>query len=306
MKHRNVYLFLVASTFFWGANFNLGKYLMESMSPLAAAAWRFSAAAVLMTAYMLAKEGADWAGIRKNIVPLVVMALVGIFGFNVSFFYGLQTTSSVNGSLIMTLNPTFTVILAALVIGDKISWRQSLGLALSIIGVTVVTTGGSWHALTNMHFAIGDAYILFGNLCWAAYAVIGKRMVKGLSPIQVTTVTTVIGAATITTLALLLDTGVAQIPTATSMLAIGVMALFGTVLAYLWWNNGIKAIGPGKTSVFFDLVPIFTMFIAVSLGERIVAAQLVGALFVISGVILSSGIMPAFFARPPVVGAPVK
>lgn len=124
--------------------------------------------------------------------------------------YGLQTTSSVNGSLIMTLNPTFAVILAALVIGDKISWRQSLGLALSIMGVTVVTTGGSWHALTSMHFSIGDAYILFGNLCWAAYAVIGQRMVKGLSPIQVTTVTTVIGAATITTLALLLDTGVAQ------------------------------------------------------------------------------------------------
>jgi drug/metabolite transporter (DMT)-like permease len=306
MKHRQIYLLLVAATFFWGANFNLGKFLMVSMSPLAAAAWRFGVASVFMIIYMLLKEGFDWAGTKKNIIPLIAMALIGIFGFNVSFFYGLQTTSSVNGALIMTLNPTLTVILAALVVGERITWRQSFGLALSMIGVVVVVTGGSWDALINMHFVIGDAFILFGNFCWAVYAVIGKRMVKGMSPIQVTAVTMTIGAASIGALALLLHTGVTQIPSVLNLSAICVMAFLGTVLAYLWWNNGIKTIGPAKTSVFFDLVPIFTMIIAVSLGEKVLVAQLVGALFVITGVLFSSGVLTMILNRAPASAIPTR
>jgi drug/metabolite transporter (DMT)-like permease len=297
MKHRQIYLLLVAATFFWGANFNLGKFLMISSSPLAAAAWRFGVASIFMVIYMLLKEGFDWVGTKKNIIPLIAMALIGIFGFNVSFFYGLQTTSSVNGALIMTLNPTLTVILAALVVGERITWRQSFGLALSMMGVVIVVTGGSWDALVNMHFVIGDAFILFGNFCWAVYAVIGKRMVKGMSPIQVTAVTMAIGATSIVVLALMLNTGVTQIPSTLNLFAICVMALFGTVLAYLWWNNGIKTIGPAKTSVFFDLVPIFTMIIAVSLGERLLIAQLIGALFVITGVLFSSGVLAMFLSQ---------
>ncbi len=104
MKKSLVYLTLVLSTLFWGANFNLGKYVVHAMDPPAAAAWRFITAGAVMAAYTFYKEGIDWAGMRRNLAPLVVMALLGIFGFNVAFFYGLQTTSSVDGSLIMTLS----------------------------------------------------------------------------------------------------------------------------------------------------------------------------------------------------------
>lgn len=303
MTHRRIYASLVAATFFWGANFNLGKFLTISLHPLAAAAWRFAAASMFMLIYVLLKEGIDWPGMRKNIVPLTVMASVGIFGFNVSFFYGLQTTSSVNGALIMTLNPTFTVILAALVVGEKITWQQSFGLALSMVGVVVVVTGGSWHALAAMRFATGDALILLGNLCWAAYSVMGKRTVKGMAPLQITVATMVIGAVAIVALALLLDTGAWRLPAPPSLLALGVMAVFGTVCGYVWWNNGIRAIGPAKTSVFFDLVPLFTMAIAVALGEKLLLAQCIGAMFVIAGVLFSSGLLPTIVKKSAAVGA---
>lgn len=299
MKHRQVYASLIAVTFFWGANFNLGKFLATTMHPLAAAAWRFAVASVLMLVYVLATEGIDWPGARKNILALSAMAAVGIFGFNVSFFYGLQTTSAVNGALIMTLNPTITVILAALVMREKITWQQSFGLALSMVGVVVVVTGGSWHALATLRFATGDALILLGNLCWAAYSVMGKRTVKGMAPLQITLATMVIGAVAIIALALLLDTAVWRLPPPPGLLALGVMTLFGTVLGYLWWNKGIRALGPAKTAVFFDLVPLFTMAIAVALGEKLLLAQCIGAMFVIAGVLFSSGLLPAMFKKSP-------
>lgn len=305
MKHRAVYLALILSTFFWGANFNLGKYVVQSTDPLSAAAWRFMLAGIVMTLYMFFKEGLDWTGIRRNAIALAVMAIVGLFGFNVAFFYGLQTTSSVNGSLIMTLNPTITVVLTALVIGDAISWRQVLGLGLSMAGVVIVVTGGSWTALTqHFHFVIGDGLILLGNLCWAAYSVIGKRWVKNLSPMQTTTTTMLVGAAAMVVTALFVHSGSLPLPSGKNVWAIAAMALFGTVLAYLWWNNGVRSIGPARTAVFFDLVPIFTMLIAISLGEHVSLAQWLGAVLVITGVLFSSGALETLFK--PALPAPAR
>jgi len=296
MKHRAVYLALIFSTFFWGANFNLGKYVVHSTDPLSAAAWRFMLAGIIMTLYTVLKEGIDWAGIGRNAVALLAMAVVGIFGFNVAFFYGLQTTSSVNGSLIMTLNPTITVVLTALVIGEAISWRQVLGLGLSMAGVVIVVTGGSWAALSrHVHFVLGDGLILLGNLCWAAHSVIGKRWVKNLSPMQTTTSTMLIGGGAMIATALFVHAGSLPLPAGGSLGAIAAMALFGTVLAYLWWNNGIRTIGPARTAVFFDLVPIFTMLIAIALGQHVTLAQWMGAVLVITGVLFSSGALDTLF-----------
>jgi drug/metabolite transporter (DMT)-like permease len=305
MKYRAVYLTLIFSTLFWGGNFNLGKYVVQSTDPLDAAAWRFLLAGIVMTAYMMIKEGLDWPGIRRNAAALVAMAVIGIFGFNVAFFFGLQTTSSVNGSLIMTLNPTITVILTALVIGDAVSWRQILGLGLSMAGVITVVTGGSLAVLTqHAHFAMGDGLILLGNLCWAMYSVIAKRWIKNLSPMQTTSTTMLIGAAAMVFMALLTHGGTLPLPSAQNSVALAAMALFGTVLAYLWWNNGIRSIGPARTAVFFDLVPIFTMLIAIALGEQVSLAQWLGAVLVITGVLFSSGALDTYLSRS--IGGPIR
>jgi len=290
MKNRLVYLSLVLTALFWGANFNLGSWVVRTLDPLSAAAWRFLLAAAVMSLYVSWREKVDWAALRRHAVPLAVMAAVGVFGFNVTFFYGLQSTSAVNGALIMTLNPTLTVVLTALVMGDAISGRQVLGLALSLAGVVVVVTGGSWTELArHLHFGSGDALILLGNLCWALYSVIGKRWIRGLTPAQTTAGTMVLGAAMMLAAALSANGGALQAPTVQAGWALAAMALFGTVLAYLWWNNGVRRIGPARTAVFFDLVPVSAMLIAITLGEPVSLGQWLGAALVISGVMFSSG-----------------
>lgn len=291
-----IYLALIFSAFFWGANFSLGKYVLETVDPLAAATWRFTFAACVMAIVAILKERPNWLEIRKNISALALMALVGVFGFNILFFYGLQITSPVNGSLIMTLNPALTVVLAAVVMKETIQKNQFIGLALSLFGVIIVVADGSWQQLRNLRFATGDVYILLGNLCWAAYGVIGKRAVKNLSSLQITAVTMVIGALVIGGLTLAVTPASMSLPSPMTSAALGVMALLGTVLAYLFWNNAIGAIGPARTSVFFDLVPIFAMLIAISQGHQIVGAQWLGAALVMTGVLFSSGALQIWIA----------
>jgi drug/metabolite transporter (DMT)-like permease len=189
----------------------------------------------------------------------------------------------------MALNPTITVVLAAIVMKEVITGRQLLGLVLSMLGIVVVVTGGSWQRLTQLGFAQGDLLLLVGNLCWAIYSVLGKRAVKKLSTLQATTVTMLIGATAIGALAITAQGGNLALPPHGSLAALGIMALFGTVLAYLFWNHGISTIGPARTSVFFNLVPVFTMLIAIGLGQKVILAQWLGAALVMTGVLFSSG-----------------
>ncbi len=290
MTHRKVYFTLVLCTFFWGANFSLGKYLVKSIDPLDVAAWRFLIAGFCMLCYVWLKEPIAWAKLKENIFALSVMTLIGVVGFNLAFFYGLQSTSPINGSLIMTLNPTLTVVLAAIVTGAVITGRQVAGLALSILGVVIVVTNGSWATLIKMTFAQGDWLILFGNLCWACYSIIGRHWIKAISPLQISAATMTMGALVFIVISMGRHGGsLPPIPGTNALLAIMVMALFGTVMAYVWWNNGLHRIGPARTAVFIDLVPIFTMLISSLQGENAHASQWLGSLLVISGVLLSSG-----------------
>jgi len=82
------------------------------------------------------------------------------------------------------------------------------------------------------------------------------------------------------------------------VMAILFMGLFGSVLAYLWWNQGVQKLGAARVGVFINLVPIFATLIGLLLGQSISLAQLCGALLVIAGVICSSMQTKPAFSPP--------
>jgi drug/metabolite transporter (DMT)-like permease len=66
------------------------------------------------------------------------------------------------------------------------------------------------------------------------------------------------------------------------------MGVVGSGLAYLWWNSGVVRLGAARAAMFGNLTPVFTVLIAVALGQTLDAAQLFGAVLVISGVIIAT------------------
>ncbi|MGE5650470.1 MAG: DMT family transporter, partial [Bacillota bacterium] len=217
---------------------------------------------------------------------------------NVSLFYGLRLTSAVNGALIMAFNPALTVVLSALINREPIARRQAIGLLLGLIGVIVVVSKGSWHALAAMSFSTGDLLVFLGSLGWAAYSVIPKRFVHGLSTMQVTGSTITGGAALMAAFAAAATPDFLTPPSLPVAAAIAFMGLFGSVLAYLWWNQGIQTLGAASAAVFINLVPIFAALIGLLLGQSISAAQAGGAALVIAGVLCSSGAIRFPSSRP--------
>ncbi|NBD27373.1 DMT family transporter [Paenibacillus glycinis] len=282
------YARLTGFSIFTGASFNLAKYTVGYFSPFAAAAWRFGLAAAVLLIIAAVTEGIRRDRIKRNASWYIALGLVGILGFSTLFFAGLQFTSSVNGALIMALNPLLTTLMARMILKDRIAKPQAAGIGLALIGVIIVVMHGSSGTLAS--FSIGDVIIFGGNLCWTFYGVCGRRFIQEGSPLSTTAYTMSVGAIGLTAVSLFAHNPVAlpSIPIG-AWGAIVFMGLFTSVFGYLWWNKGITDIGAGKTSLFFNLVPVVTMLVSFVTGTPVTFIQILGAAFVILGVLAASG-----------------
>jgi drug/metabolite transporter (DMT)-like permease len=281
MRNINTYLMATMAAVFWGANFNLAKPVVAEMGPYVAGASRYILAAAIM---LLITQ------MRKEIVPLryfrtyLTLGVVGVFGFNLFFFLGMETTSAVNGALIMALNPLLTAILAYLILNEIPSKRQLIAFPIGVAGVAIVVLGAGAH----LKISTGDLYIFVANLSWALYNVLVRKMMpKNVSGIANAAGIMTIGAMALS-LAAILHGDSFIVPTVTTAASLIMMTVGGGVLAYLFWNTSIAKLGLSKAAIFMNLVPVTSMVIATIESIPPNHAQILGAILVISAVTFSS------------------
>ena len=281
MQIGTTYVLTALAAVMWGANFNLSKHVLVDLSALTAGAARFDIAALAMLAI---------CAIKGQRVPLIrhgrsyaTLGLVGIAGFNVLFFYGMQTTSAVNAALIMALNPLTTALLAFVVGGHRPDLRQLIAFPIGAAGVGVVVLGGGAH----FRIAEGDVLMLAGNLCWAFYNVmVGRLLPREVGALANTTGLMVAGAVALSLAAVVAGAPVAA-PGSDALGSLLLMSLGGSILAYLFWNAGIARLGASGTALFLNLVPVSSMVISAFEGRPPTWEQLTGGAIVIAAVSLA-------------------
>lgn len=298
MKSR-IYMMLLGVAVFNGITFHLAKLTVRYFSVFSVAALRFSLAAVIMLGIVGLQKNIKWDSIKKNCVAYMILGIVGIFGFNALFFWGMKYTSQLNAALIMATNPLVTTLFSYILLKAPISRRQKFGIFIALLGVIIVITQGRWEVMQTASFSKGDILIVLGNVCWALYGVFAKKYLKNSTPIETTTYSMVIGAIGLMGLAIFLPQPLIVIEAPVSAWnAILFMAIFTSVLGYLWWNKAIEIIGTVNTSLFFNLVPIVTMIISILNGTSITLYQTLGTILVLVGVISSTGKIKFFNIRP--------
>jgi drug/metabolite transporter (DMT)-like permease len=292
MKNGKVAGMLIGFVLVTGATFNLAKYAVQYFSAASAAGWRFGIAALVMFAILISRRNLKWETIKRYGVTYSFLGIIGVFGFNTFFFLGMNQTSPINGALIMGTNPLITTILAYFILKVSISRKQTFGILFALLGVTLVLTKGSWEVIETLSYSRGDLLILAGNVCWALYGVLGRKYLSRSSSLETTTYTMIIGAIGLIALSAFSPSvkPAVTIPV-TAWGAILFMAIFTSVLGYLWWNKSMEIIGAANTAVFFNLVPVVTMLISIMTGTAVTIVQVLGTLLVILGVLLSSGFL---------------
>jgi drug/metabolite transporter (DMT)-like permease len=270
----------------WGLNFSVTKIALEQIPPLPFTAIRFVAASLLLWGVLRLVEGPGprhLGGIKK----LVILGLVGNTFYQLAFTVGLAQTTATNSALILSTVPTVVALFAGALGLELITPKMWFGIALGTLGVILViaTRGVGFDAKTLP----GDLLTILAVLCWAGYTVGLRRVPSGISPLRVTTITTIAGTPGLVLAGLpgMLDLSWGTV-TLEAWLALGYAAVLSLVVAYLLWNRSVKAVGGTRTAIYMCITPLFAVAGAwLLLGERPHPLQGVGALLIVAGVLLT-------------------
>ena len=282
---------LVMVAALWGGTFIAGRILAQSTPLMTAAFGRFFIASILLVIVALKHEGKLPRLNEKQILLTALLGFTGIFLYNIFFFGALARIPAGRTSLFVSLTPIVTAILAGIIFTEKLGNRRWVGIVIALFGAIIVTTRGDMIggiADISQSIGMGELMMIGAVFSWAAYTVISRRVLETLSPITATTYGTLWGFVFLSIGAIdelkdvdwmLLDWRVW-----TSVFYLGA---FGTVLAFIWYYQGIKTVGPSRAAIFTNLVPAFgVLFSAVLLGEPILTSMVVGGLIGVLGVTL--------------------
>lgn len=285
-----LYLTLVATMVLWGGTWPAGKVIASKVTPWNAAFIRFFIASLPLTIICLRLgKRSIFAVTRRQMLRLSLLGITGIFGYSTFFFMGLRTTTSSRAALIVGSIPACIALSSALFTGERMRWFGIVGIGTALCGVGTVLSHGSPSLLLAGDFNIGDLLILGCVVCWTSYTLIGKPLMKQLSPLVVVTWACILGTAILAPFAIadgLLQAIVEM--DAKRWWCLLYLALFGTSLAYFWYYHALNRLGPMRTGIFINLVPIFGFVLGcLILDEKPTLSLVSGGILVVLGVTLT-------------------
>lgn len=285
-----VYGKLVLTAFLWGGTFVAGRMLSDGMGAFSAAFLRFFLASVCMLWIMRSRAGGLPKLDYKGWIGVFLLGATGVFAYNACFFTGLQTVPAGRAAVIVAINPIFITLLAAFFFKEKLTKRKCIGIALSVSGAVTAISRADPVSLFTHGVSGGDVVIMGGVASWAAYSLLGKRMMNTLSPHAAITYSCITGTLMLLPFALyegLISDFSSYTPT--HLLCIFYLGVLGTVIGFTWFYEAINTIGASRSSVFINFVPVTAIICGcLFLGEDISMSLLVGVALVVGGVYLTN------------------
>ncbi len=289
---RHPYLLLVFATFFWGTNFAFSRMIVTEVPPFQLSVLRWVIASIVFLPFVFNELKQNKTILRTNWKALLFLALTGISGFNTVLYISIQYTTSINASLVNSVSPLFIVLLSVIFLKEKLLTFQYIGVIVSIFGVLIVITRGNLETLWNLTLNPGDLLVLVAVICWSIYSVLMKKFGVHLPKKSTFIITIYLGILALIPFALFERTYHPVILTDLPFeVIIGViyLGIFPSIISFICWNEGVMQVGPGKAAIYLHLIVVFTTILAIIIGgETLALPQMIGGLFILTGVIVGS------------------
>ena len=285
-----IYVKLFVTAIFWGGTFIAGRVVARGVGPFSAAFLRFAVASIFLLLITYRVENRLPPVRKSQVIPLILLGMTGVFSYNVFFFKGLKIIHAGRASVIIASNPVFIALFASYFFKEKLTLIKFAGIIISVTGAIVVISRGSPLEIMKGNIGLGEVFISFCVMSWVAYSLIGKAVMKDLSPLLSVSYSSVVGAVCLFTPAYL-EGMVQHFSNYTKIEWLGIIYLgfFGTVLGFVWYYEGIKAIGATKASQFINFVPVSAVVLAFFLlAEPVTSSLVIGTLMVCAGVYLTN------------------
>ncbi len=271
---------------FWAGNFVLARAFSVDIPPITLASIRWTAAFLILLPFALPAIYRHWHTVRQNLPILCLFSVLSVAGFNTLAYIGLQYTTAVNGTLMQSSLPIMILLLSTLVLKEAASLRQWAGVFVSLLGVLILISRADFAVLAGLHFNPGDLWVLFAMLVWGCYSIVLRWRPEGLPGFTLFSVTLTIGVLLLAPLAFIeMQDRPAIVWDSDVYMLIAYLAVFPSILAYMFWNYGIEKLGARSAGLFIHLVPLWGMLLSVIfLGETLYAFHFWGIVLIFVGI----------------------
>ena len=284
------YLLLTLTVLFWSGNFVLGRGVHDVIPPIAMSFWRWAIALMIILPFAVKPLKSQWVLIRSHWKIITILAIFSVTIFNSFIYLALQSTMAVNAILVNAMTPIFIVLFSWILFKDRITLLQTGGVIISFFGLLWIISNGNLKNLMPFQFVRGDLWTLSAAMSWAMYTILLRKRPDKLDPICFLTSIIIIGLLFLFPFYLWeIHTGAIIQLTMTSVISVLYVAVFPSVLAFLFWNRAVEMIGATKAGIFIHLMPVFGAIMAyIFLGERLRSYHIAGICLIFSGIYLTT------------------
>ncbi len=283
------FLGLAFTNLFWAINATLARGYTADIAPIAMNLFRWLGAFVILTPFALRPVIGNWGIIRPKLFPLTVLAAFSITLYNSLLYLAAGFTTTVNITLINTLIPVVTLLVAWRVLGNRPRLVQSLGMLISMLGVLLILTRGSLGQLLAVGLSAGDLIMLGAVVSWAVYTVLLKRIDIQLSPLALLYLLILLGLPLLM-VAYAIEAWLFRFywPPIAHLGLFSYLWIFPSIIAYMFWMQGVRHVGAEGAALSINLMPIFGATLAISfLGESVHWYHLAGGFCSLCGMVLA-------------------
>jgi len=283
------YLKLLLTAVFWGGTFVAGRSLAQNVGPFSAAFFRFAIASVFLVLLAWKVEGKITLIKKRQILPVFLLGLTGVFCYNLFFFKGLKLIEASRAAIIIANNPIFITLFSAIFFKEKLNTLKITGILISVSGAIIAISRGDVLEILQGNLGLGEFYIFLCVVSWVIFSLLGKVVMTDLSPLSSVTYSSITGTILLFPPALREGLADCIYYSISDWWNIFYLGFFGTVLGIVWFYEGINVIGPTKAGLFINFVPISAILLAFFiLGEPLTLSLLIGTLLVSTGVYLTN------------------
>jgi drug/metabolite transporter (DMT)-like permease len=232
------------------------------------------------------KANIVWAHWRQ----LLLLAVLSVTIYNTFIYLGTRTTTATNAGLIVGTMPIATLILGGLAGQERATATRVAGFVASFIGLACVITKGDLTTIHQLSFSPGDLFILGSALSWAAYSILLRRFAIPIGSFALLALLSAFGLALCIPFCILeFISGERILWSFGTFAAIIYVGIFPSAIATIFWNQAVARVGASTAGIFFNLVPIFVVVMAITvLGESLTSFQLAGMGLIFVGIWLTA------------------
>lgn len=292
--HVKAYFYLIVATLCWGGNAVVGKLAVGHVSPMMLTLWRWIFACAIIFAISLPQLKRDWPVAKKHLPVLIFLGAVGYTTFNVLLYSAVHYTTAINVTIEQAGIPFLIFLANFILFRIRVSLAQVLGFSLTLIGVALTASHGDLKTLLALSVNFGDGLMLIAVAAYAAYTI----ALRWRPPVDWRTLMAIPAlAALVCTLPLVVweyNRGAMMWPDAPGWIAALYTAIFASLVAQIFYVQGIIRIGANRAGLFINLVPVFgTLLSVVIIGEELHLFHVVALVLALGGIAIAERWKPA-------------